>query len=298
MKPHDSNEFSGASSANEFSGAREPSMNASVCEQVELALIESGEHADFVAEHLATCSACAETAAAYARISSAYRELPDAQPTDALAANVMAAARAELVSNPPPRESHAPSHQRLTWRRAVALAASLVALVGLYAWFQHDRPLRFDNAAELLRQADASADRRQDFAALELYLALLGQAGAILPEPNVRDVEIGLPPTDEQLAHAMHQAAILMSYHDQVLDGAALLGELNARFPNYAERRETLRLQAVWLAEVDRFDLALAAIATMQSEYPDALQDLKEALIEHMQNDMEHMGHLSGLGYL
>lgn len=287
MKPHESNGSNGSNEINESS------MNASVCEQVELLLIEepSADRADFVAEHLATCSACAETAAAYARIRSAYRELPDTQPTDALAANVMAAARAELAPAPQ-------LPKRLTWQRAVALAASLVALVGIYAWFQHDRPLRFDNAAELLRQADASAGQRKDFAALELYLALLGQAGAIPPEPNVRDVDFGLPPTDDQVVHAMHQAAILMSYHEQVLAGAELLGKLNARFPDYPERRETLRLQAVWLAETERFDLALDAIATMQNEYPGALQDLKDALIQNLSHNELLMEELSGLGYL
>ena len=89
-----------------------------------------------------------------------------------------------------------------------------------------------------------------------------------------------------------------MSYHEQVLAGAELLGELNVRFTDYAERRETLRLQAVWLAEVDRLDLALDAIATMQSEYPGALQDLKDALIQNLSHNELLMEELSGLGYL
>ena len=142
---------------------------------------------------------------------------------------------------------------------------------------------------ESLPDQDASTSLEAETARLRA----LGYAGTGPPQ----DLVVAREPNVNELAQALEAAAFVHAFSLGDLEGAVvLIHRLNFDFPQYENILRTLEAEARWLVQLGQGGAALETIAELQTRSPDALEELRSALVQSGNVRLEDLGYSTDPG--
>lgn len=244
----------------------------SECARVEERIVDSlagelprEERAELEA-HLASCAACRDTLRSYRAIQEAYRGVPEADASPAVAERILAASRAR---------SRGPWRAR---RRLLAAAALVLAILVpvLYLSKGGDEGLE-----ALVIRADALRDTGELRQAEAAYEEALAKAG-----DGVRAAEI------------QHRLAAVEVSEGAFERALPRLNALLARQPGYADRLDVLLLRGRVLEKLGLREQAIQAYLRVATEFPGEADEITRRVHE-LENTLTpvELESLRALGY-